>query len=549
MKKDNLMKKNTFVNGALFTIIAILVTKLLGLFYVVPFYSLIGVQGGALYGYAYSVYVFFISLSSAGLPLAISRVIAEYNTSGNYDARDRSFFLAKKISFIFSIVSFLLINIFAKTIAYVVLGKVTGGNSISDVAFVIRVVSTAILIVPVLSVYRGYFQGFKYMEAPSFSQILEQLVRVCVILLGSFLSLKIFSSTLANTVGIAVFSATIAALTSYFYLIKKLINNKRKFRKSVPEIKVPVSDRTIVKKIFYYALPLVLIDLSKSIYGIIDVLTVVKALLKIGSYSISEAEGIVSMLSTWGIKFNYVIVAVSAGIVTSMVPSLTELIEKKSAKISDEINRVISLCLFFTVPMTLGIAVLSKPIWFFFYGTSDIGPGLLSYLIFSGFFGSLFVILVTIIQLFNDYKWLIISLIVGVFIKVSFNFPLIASFYREGIPAYYGSITATLFGYIFSIVICFLFLFKKRVYFENLLRNCFDILCGSVLMTIVLIGIKSLVTVEYTNRMISLIIVIVYAIIGMLIYVIYSNKSKVIDRIFGDKYLKRVLLKIRKLIK
>ena len=549
MKKDNLMKKNTFVNGALFTIIAILVTKLLGLFYVVPFYSLIGVQGGALYGYAYSVYAFFISLSSAGLPLAISRVIAEYNTSGNYDARDRSFFLAKKISFIFSIVSFLLINIFAKTIAYVVLGKVTGGNSISDVAFVIRVVSTAILIVPVLSVYRGYFQGFKYMEAPSFSQILEQLVRVCVILLGSFLSLKIFSSTLANTVGIAVFSATIAALTSYFYLIKKLINNKRKFRKSVPEIKVPVSDRTIVKKIFYYALPLVLIDLSKSIYGIIDVLTVVKALLKIGSYSISEAEGIVSMLSTWGIKFNYVIVAVSAGIVTSMVPSLTELIEKKSAKISDEINRVISLCLFFTVPMTLGIAVLSKPIWFFFYGTSDIGPGLLSYLIFSGFFGSLFVILVTIIQLFNDYKWLIISLIVGVFIKVSFNFPLIASFYREGIPAYYGSITATLFGYIFSIVICFLFLFKKRVYFENLLRNCFDILCGSVLMTIVLIGIKSLVTVEYTNRMISLIIVIVYAIIGMLIYVIYSNKSKVIDRIFGDKYLKRVLLKISKLIK
>ena len=292
-----------------------------------------------------------------------------------------------------------------------------------------------------------------------------------------------------------------------------------------------------------------LIDLSKSIYGIIDVLTVVKALLKIGSYSISEAEGIVSMLSTWGIKFNYVIVAVSAGIVTSMVPSLTELIEKKSAKISDEINRVISLCLFFTVPMTLGIAVLSKPIWFFFYGTSDIGPGLLSYLIFSGFFGSLFVILVTIIQLFNDYKWLIISLIVGVFIKVSFNFPLIASFYREGIPAYYGSITATLFGYIFSIVICFLFLFKKRIYFENLLRNCFDILCGSVLMTMVLIGIKSLVTVEYTNRMISLIIVIVYAIIGMLIYVIYSNKSKVIDRIFGDKYLKRVLLKIRKLIK
>ena len=73
MKKDITMKKNTFVKGALITTLGVIFTKILGILYVIPFHALIGEKGGALYGYAYTVYSVFISLASAGIPLAISK--------------------------------------------------------------------------------------------------------------------------------------------------------------------------------------------------------------------------------------------------------------------------------------------------------------------------------------------------------------------------------------------------------------------------------------------------------------------------------------------
>ena len=77
MKIPDNLKKSSFVNGALFVTICIIITKILGVLYVIPFHAMIGESGGALYGYAYTIYVFFLSISSAGIPLAISKIISE----------------------------------------------------------------------------------------------------------------------------------------------------------------------------------------------------------------------------------------------------------------------------------------------------------------------------------------------------------------------------------------------------------------------------------------------------------------------------------------
>ena len=65
------MKKNGFMEGAIIATIAIIISKVLGVLYVIPFYKIIGEQGGALYGYAYNIYNIFLIISSAGIPLAI----------------------------------------------------------------------------------------------------------------------------------------------------------------------------------------------------------------------------------------------------------------------------------------------------------------------------------------------------------------------------------------------------------------------------------------------------------------------------------------------
>ena len=85
------MKKSSFMQGAFIATFGIVLSKILGIVYVIPFYAIIGEQGGALYGYAYSIYSIFLSISQAGIPLAISKIVSEYNVLGYYNAKRRTF--------------------------------------------------------------------------------------------------------------------------------------------------------------------------------------------------------------------------------------------------------------------------------------------------------------------------------------------------------------------------------------------------------------------------------------------------------------------------
>ncbi len=542
MKKKSIVK-NSFIGGAFMATLGIFITKILGIVYVIPFHAIIGEIGGALYGYAYTIYLFFISISSAGIPLAISKIVSEYQALGDNKSKERAFYLGKRIAFVLGIISFLILMIFAPTLATIIKGDLDGGNTIEDVIFVIRVISIAILIVPVLSVYRGYFEGHKYMQPPSISQVLEQIVRITVIILGSFLVLDVFQLSLASSIGVALFGATAGAIVAYIYLVNKRLKNKNKFIFR-NKIALPVSDRTIIKKILYYAFPLIMIDAAKSTYNFIDTFTVVNGLVHHANYEVYDAEVVVSMLSTWATKFNMIVTSIATGIVVSLIPNLTSSIVKKDEKdIHKKINQAIGICLFFTIPMSVGIAFLSQPIWNLFYGSSLTGPTLLSYFIFTGLFSGLFTIVITTIQVFKDYKALFIGLLLGVVVKVLFNVKLISTFYSVGLPPYYGVITATILGLLTSIIYGLIHLgVKRKINFEELLRNFIDILCGTIFMGIILLVLKWLIPVDSTSRIINILVIILYAVIGAVAYFIYSNKSRLMSRLFGNtlnKYLKR----------
>ena len=107
------MKKNSFIEGTIIATIFIFLVKILGMLYVVPFYSIVGSKGAALYSYAYNIYLIFLSISSAGIPNAISKIISEFDTLGYIDAKNRTYKISKKIISILSIISFLILFLFA----------------------------------------------------------------------------------------------------------------------------------------------------------------------------------------------------------------------------------------------------------------------------------------------------------------------------------------------------------------------------------------------------------------------------------------------------
>ena len=547
-KKKNGIRKSSFIKGAFIATLGIVLTKILGIIYVIPFHAVIGERGGALYGYAYTIYLLFMSLSSAGIPLAISKIVSEYQTLGYYNAKRRAFIIGKKIALLLGFICFLLLLLFAPWISYAVLGDLSGGNTISDVTLVIRVVASALLFVPVLSIYRGYFEGHRFMEAPSFSQVLEQLVRVFVIVLGSFLALKVFDLSITTAVGIAVFGATAGAIAAYLYLVYKKNKNNSKFNEKIRPVNEPIiTNKQIFKKIVIYAVPFILIDVFKSLYNYIDMVTVVEGLVQYANFSVTDAETIMSMLSTWGAKFNMIVLSISTGIIISLIPNLTTSVVKKDYDdINHKINQAFSILLFFTLPMTLGISFLADSIWTVFYGTSEYGPSVLSYFIFVGFMIGLFTSTVSIIQVLKDYKTVIWSLVIGVVLKFLLNDNLIMAFYKMGLPAYYGVITASLIGYFVSFMICIMRLkFKYKINYENLTKNLIDTICGSMLM-IVGLFLVDLILPSTDSRIIHLVYIVVYVAIGVFIYIIYMWNTKSMKRIFGNRLPSNIKLFHRK---
>lgn len=538
MRKDHTMKKSSFIEGAFITTLGIVITKILGILYVIPFHSIIGETGGALYGYAYTIYLLFMSLSSAGIPLAISKLVSEYQTLGYYDAKKRAFVIGKKIALLLGFVCFIILMLFAPLIAKSVLGDLVGGNTIEDVTFVIRVISIAILVVPVLSIYRGYFEGHRFMGPPSISQVIEQVVRILVIVFGSYLVLNVFKLSLTTAVGVAVFGAAAGAICSCLYLIVKKRKNNKKFNERIRQVNEPiVTDKQIFQKIVVYALPFIMIDVFKSLYNYIDMATVVKGLFNYAHFSVSDAESVMSLLSTWVNKFNMIILSVSTGVVVSLIPNLTQCVVKNDRNgIDKKINQSLSILLFLMLPMTIGISFLAKPIWSLFYGDSLYGASVLSYYIFVGLIMGLFTAIISIVQVLKDYKLVFGSLFAGVFLKLLLNVNLISAFYKMGVLAYYGVITASLIGYFVSFIICLVGLHRKySVHYEEFIKNLIDIIGSTMLMSIVLFLVRFIVPITSGARIVNLFIILIYTLIGALVYFLFSYRTGIMTRIFGKR--------------
>ena len=549
MRKKEL-KQNSFLNGAFVATMGIVITKVLGMLYVIPFYAIIGEQGGALYGYAYTIYLLFQSLSCAGIPNAISKIISEYQTLGYSKAKEKAFKIGRRLAVFMGIFVFIILFLFAPIIAKAIIGDLTGGNTLNDVTYVIRVISTAILVVPILSIYRGYLEGHKFITPTAISQVVEQVARIVVIIAGSYAALNVFHLSLTTAVGVATFGATAGALIGYLYLLDKVFTHKKEIN-NITEVKDEpvISTKEILGKIFFYALPFIMIDVFKSAYNFVDMTTLVKTLVHSAGYTTVAAENSMSVISTWGNKLNMIIVSISTGIIISLIPNLTSSSVKGDKKdVHRKINQTLQILLFLSVPMTIGLSFLSQPVWDVFYGNkSAVGAEIMAYYIFVALIISTYTALVSIVQVLKYYKEVFISLFAGVLIKALTNVYLIKTFYGLGLQPVYGSITATILGYLVGIILCLYYLKKKcGVSYKPTIRIIGKIVIADIFMILSLFLVKFVVPISSSVRLLNIPIILVYTIIGAGVYLLVSYKSGVIEEVLGSKMLAKIKRKVAK---
>ena len=538
------MKKNEFIEGALIATIAIILSKILGVLYVIPFYNIIGENGGSLYGYAYNIYNFFLIISSAGIPLAISKITSEYNTLGKMKEKTYMFKYSQKIIRIFSIVSFCICFFGANLIANAIVGDLTGGNTVSDVAFVIKCVSFAILVVPLLSIFRGYLQGHHYIAAPSIGQVIEQFVRVLVIIVGSYLALKVFHLSIAEAVGIAVFGACAGALVSYLYLLIK--TNKVKKDLFVPYEEVSKDEKkTIFKKLIGYCIPFIVINVANSIYNTVDMILVIKGLNWIG-YPAQDIETISSVFTTWGSKLVSVVTAIATGLVISLIPTIVESYTKKDMKeVNSQFNKTLQVLLYVILPLSIFLSIFSKQVWTIFYGESFYGPLIFKYTILLAILDSAYIMICSALQGLSKTKLIYISCGTGLITKTILDIPLIFLFNKLGIYPFYGAILATTIGYILSLIIPLYTLHHKYNFsYKETVKSIPKLILTIAILIAICLIIKPVIFNHINGKFYML---LVLGFIGLICLILYYLMNKdLLNKLLGDRLLNKFNKKRKK---
>lgn len=538
------MKKSGFVEGTLIATLAIVIVKILGMLYVIPFYSIVGSNGGALYSYAYNIYLIFLGISSAGLPNAISKVISEYNTLGMVDAKERAYKNAIKIMSFISILAFLILFILAEEIAVFIIGDLSGGNTAADIAFVIRCVSPAVLVIPYLSITKGYLQGHKYVSPSSTSQLIEQIVRIAVILIGSFVVLKVMHGELRLAIGISVMGALFGGLAAIIYLKRVVRKNKDKLVSNV-EKKDNISNKEITLKIIKYAIPFIIINIVTNIYTFTDQILVLRTLEHL-NIDTNTVEFIASSISTWSPKICMIINAMAMGLTMSLIPNVVaSYTEKNWGEVGKKINQSISLVIFISLPLVLGLMILSINVWRIFYGYNLVGAEILRFAVVSALLANVYMVLSTIAQSLNKYKLVYAISIVGFMLNALLDIPIMLLFNKLNIPAHLGSIVASMIGYTASILIGLISLHvKDKINYKELFINIGKMIIPAVSMVVILLVLNHFIILDPRSAMNSIIIIVVNAIIGGIIYIGVSYKTNLLSNIFGDELVNKILKKL-----
>ena len=538
------MKKNNFIEGTIIATFGILLVKVIGIIYVIPFNAIITEQGGALYGYGYNIYQLFLSVSSAGFPFAISKITSEYYALGYKKAISDTYKTALKIISIISIIIFIILFIFAPQIGKLIIGNSMGGNSISDIAFVIRAVSFAILVVPFLSVTKGLLQGYKYITPYSISQIIEQIVRVIVILVGSYLCMKILKLPLRFAVGISMLGAFFGGLVAYIYLRGKIKRAKLLDKKSNDEKEI--SKKEITKKIFMYSLPFILISLINNLYNTVDMILLSRTMSDILKFPVNVIESIVGVYTTWGVKLNNIILAVSTGLVTSLIPNIvTSYTKNDMDDVNDKFNKALKCVLLIIVPMTVFLSLLAKPVWTLFYGSSNYGPIVYQVFVFTALFGGFYSIIINTLQGLSKYKLVIISVLIGLVTNAILDIPLMLLFNNIGLNVSYGAVISQLIGYTFSTFLSMSILRKKYSFnFSSTVSKLPLYIVSWIVFIIAIIVIKLVVPVDLTSRFVQIPILMLFGIISFGVYFFINYKNGNLEDVFGNsinKFVKKIL--------
>ena len=413
-------KQNSFFGGAAILAAGILVVKLIGMFYKIPLINIIGEAGAAAFNNAYNIYAVLLTVSTAGLPVAVSKLVSEANALNRRNQVRRTFRLALVLFLTLGLISFLVMFFRADALA--------GMMNDSKAAAGIRALAPAVVCVGCLAALRGYSQGHSNMAPTSVSQIIEALCKLVVGLGLAFWLVKQGKDPDVVAAG-AITGVTVGTVVALIYMVLDFFLSRG--REDTHGTDRPDSAGSILANILKIAVP---ITLSSSMVGIVTVIdsSLVQGQLQ-SALNLTEKASRTLYGNYSGALPTSLMAAITASVIPAVSAALARRDRRGAARITGSALRITALLSF---PMGVGLFVLGTPIIRLLFPSLNVevaGP-LLSTLGIATPFVCMVLVCNSVLQAHGFINLPVIVMVLGGIVKIVNNYNLVGAIGIAGAP-------------------------------------------------------------------------------------------------------------------
>lgn len=526
MSNENNHQQAQMLRGTAWLTASNFISRLLGAIYIIPWYIWMGTYAATangLFTMGYNIYAWFLLISTAGIPVAVAKQVAKYNTM---QEEEHSFALIRSFLGFMTVLGLafaLILYLFAPWLA-----DLSGVGK--DLIPIMQSLAWAVLIFPSMSVIRGFFQGMNNLKPYAMSQIAEQVIRVIWMLLATFIIMKLGSKDYLSAVTQSTFAAFVGMVASFAVLLYFLY--KEGLLQKVFETRDKIDSKSLLVDTIKEAIPFIITGSAIQLFQILDQMTFINSMKWFTNYSNEDLVVMFSYFSANPNKITMILISVGVSIGSVGLPLLTENYVKGDLPAASRlVQDSITMLFLFLLPATVGVVMVGEPLYTVFYGKPDsLALGLFVFAVLQSTILGLYMVLSPMLQAMFRNRKAVLYFVYGSIAKLVLQLPTIAIFHS------YGPLISTTIGLIIPIVL----MYREICQITGARRKI--ILKRTILITIltlvmfILVGFLQWIfglVFHPTGRFWSFIYVALIGTIGGGLYGVMSLYTRLLDKVIG----------------
>ena len=430
------------MKGAAILAATVVIVKLIGAVYKIPLYNMLGDEGTSHFLVTYTIYNLLLTISTAGIPVALSRLISAAAATERYNQVRRYYKIAMPAFAIVGAVCAIIMFVFAKQLAALM--------GVYEITLGVQVLAPAVLFCCIISVYRGYSQGFGNMAPTAISQIMEVVCKVIIGLILAWLLVRLGYDTPVISAG-AIVGVTLGLALCIPILA---VHKKKMDRVEVKQgTDVPMSKKETLKILLKVSIPIAIGASIFNIIALVDTKIVVARLQTGAGFSYEQANILFGVYGKAQSLFSLPS-AIIVPLTISIVPAIAAAIANKQSREAKTITgSSLKLTNLLAMPAGVGLFVLANPIFdVLFWNSNENGPLLLAILGIASFFVCLQLLTTAILQANGYEKFTVLTLPLGGILKIGLNWILVGNPNIGIIGAPIGTLACYVFIFLLNMV-------------------------------------------------------------------------------------------------